>query len=390
LGDPHEGLLGALIGGTNGKGSTQAMLASVLRHGGYHVGQTPKPHLVSYRERIIVDGSRIPIDNFCDLVDEVLTHTRSVERRHGPPTEFEVLTAAAFTYFRRQKVDLAVVEVGLGGRLDATNVWSGGVSAITNVSLDHMEYLGTTVEQIAKEKAAIIKRGDYLAVTGASEPALGVVRRRAARMGVPLSVTSATDAAGYEIGLLGAHQRANAAIALRALDGLAQLGFAVAPETIRAGLASARWPGRLERIGARGVDVLLDGAHNPDGMRALGAALEELLPQPDAAPPILLVGILGNHWQDGMLEPLRQAVSGATLIATTVPDAPNAMEPVAIVRAWVSGALKAKAISESAVVPDVAMALDAAVTRASIEGRTVVVCGSLYLVGHVRAQLVGD
>src|SRR5690349_3184108 len=193
MGDPQLGLPGVLIGGTNGKGSTQAMVASILGAAGVRVGQTPKPHLVSYRERIVVDGSMIGVNDFVELVTEVLDAADSVARRHGPPTEFEVITAAAFTWFRRTAVEVGVIEVGLGGRLDATNAWQGGVSAITNVALDHMEYLGNTVEAIAREKAAIIKRGDSFAVTGAVEPALGVIRRRARRMAVPLDVRTRDD-----------------------------------------------------------------------------------------------------------------------------------------------------------------------------------------------------
>ena len=188
LGDPHVGLPGVLIGGTNGKGSTQALVASVLREGGIRVGQTPKPHLVSYRERIVVDGRPIAVEDFTNLLTEVLEQADFVARKHGSPTEFEVLTAAAFLWFRRSGVEVGVIEVGLGGRLDATNVWQGGVSAITNVALDHMEHLGNTVEAIAREKAAIIKRGDSHAVTGATEPALRVIRARSRRVGVRLDV----------------------------------------------------------------------------------------------------------------------------------------------------------------------------------------------------------
>jgi len=146
MGDPQLGLPGVLIGGTNGKGSTQAMVASVLREAGLRVGQTPKPHLVSYRERIVVDGAPIGVAEFVDLISAVLDAADAVAGGHGPPTEFEVITAAAFSWFRRTGVEVGVVEVGLGGRLDATNAWQGGVSAITNVTLDHMEYLGDTVE----------------------------------------------------------------------------------------------------------------------------------------------------------------------------------------------------------------------------------------------------
>src|SRR3954454_69614 len=138
LGKPHQLLRGALIGGTNGKGSTQALVGAALHEAGYRVGQTPKPHLVSYRERIQVDGEPISVSDFGDLLTEVLTVDDKLWDKHGPSTEFEVLTSAAFLHFVQARVDVGVIEVGIGGRLDATNVWQGGVSAIVNVALDHM------------------------------------------------------------------------------------------------------------------------------------------------------------------------------------------------------------------------------------------------------------
>ncbi|MGZ6345340.1 MAG: bifunctional folylpolyglutamate synthase/dihydrofolate synthase, partial [Candidatus Limnocylindrales bacterium] len=187
LGRPELALRGALIGGTNGKGSVQAIVAAVLGEAGLRVGQTPKPHLVTYRERLVVDGRPIAADEFSGLLDEVLAVADTLAPRLGPPTEFEVLTAAAFAWFARRAVDLAVVEVGLGGRLDATNAWDGGVAAITNVEWDHMDRLGPTLAAIGHEKAAIIKRGDR-AVTAATGPGLTQIRRRAGRLGVPLRV----------------------------------------------------------------------------------------------------------------------------------------------------------------------------------------------------------
>lgn len=395
LDNPHIGLPGALVGGTNGKGSVQALVAGALREAGYRVGQTPKPHLVSYRERILVDGQMISAADFADLVGEVLEHADAVDRRHGPPTEFEVLTAAAFTWFRRQGVEVAVVEVGLGGRLDATNVWQGGISAITNVALDHMEYLGNTIEAIAREKAQIIKRGDHVAVTGATQQALAVIADRAARVKVPLevrpplTVTSmdrtalrvlASNGAPMRIGLLGRHQAANAAVALGIIDALADADIAsVAREKIEASFATARWPGRLEIISRRGQpDIVLDGAHNPHGVTALASALSELLPQMSSGAPTLLMGILANHWQDDMLDPLIAAVPRADLIATRVPDTAGSLEPQKLASAWGAGA---------AAIADPARALDSALQRATQAGGPLVVCGSLYLVGYVRAQL---
>ncbi len=309
LGSPERELRGALIGGTNGKGSTQAMVAAVLAAAGQRVGQTPKPHLVSYRERIMVGGLPISESGFGSLVAEVLETADRIARRHGAPTEFEALTCAALLWFARTGVDTCVVEVGLGGRLDATNAWDGGVAVITNVALDHMEHLGTSIAAIAREKAAIIKRGD-LAVTGTDGDALAVVRRRAQRMGTPLRVAptlavTGTDRLGLTVvhpdlgelrlGLLGRHQAANAAVALGTLDALRAAGIAdVGPAAIRLGLAATRWPGRLELLAVQAdergiahataagpspttgaIDVLLDGAHNVAGAQALAAAVED-------------------------------------------------------------------------------------------------------------------
>ncbi len=395
LGNPHVGLPGALIGGTNGKGSVQALVATALRDQGYRVGQTPKPHLISYRERIVIDGQPISAADFADLVEKVLRHAVAVERRHGPPTEFEVLTAAAFTWFRRAGVEVAVVEVGLGGRLDATNAWQGGVSAITNVTLDHMEYLGDTVEAIAREKAQIIKRGDQRAVTGAEGPALEVIRRCATRVDVPLAVhppfeVTRMDRTGLQvltdaqrplkIGLLGRHQAANAAVAAGVLEGLEQRGYHVPPEAVERGFANVRWPGRLESISRPGQpDILLDGAHNPAGIDALAQALSELLPQVTSSSPTLLMGVLANHWQEGMLDPLIDAVPRAALIATRVPDSSGSLEPAKLAAAWGAGA---------AAIVDPERAYGSALARAAQAGGSLVVCGSLYLVGYVRARLV--
>jgi dihydrofolate synthase/folylpolyglutamate synthase len=395
LGDPHVGLPGVLIGGTNGKGSVQALVADALREAGYKVGQTPKPHLVHYRERIVVDTHEISPTDFADVVGEALQAAERVAGRFGPPTEFEVLTAAAFTWFRRAGVELAVVEVGLGGRLDATNVWQGGVSAITNVALDHMEYLGDTVELIAREKARIIKRGDHAAVTGTTGSALSVIARRASRVGVPfravepLEVLSmdreavhalAPDGQRMRIGLLGRHQAGNAAVALGIIDALDDAGIAtVARDRLEVAFANSRWPGRLEIVSRlEQPDIILDGAHNPHGIEALAAALSELLPQMLSGPPTVLMGVLANHWQEGMLDPLIAAIPGAALICTRVPDSTGSFDPRRLASAWGAGA---------ADIADPRRALGLALDRASRAGGPLVVCGSLYLVGYVRAQL---
>ena len=428
LGHPEQGIRGALIGGTNGKGSVVALVGACLAAAGYRAGETPKPHLVSYRERIRIAGHPIAAADFTGLVRAGLPVADRVAGRHGPPTEFELLTALAFRHFADARVDLAIVEVGLGGRLDATHAWDGGVAAITNVDLDHTEHLGATVELIAREKAAIVMRGD-LAVTGATGPALGPIRRRARRVGVSMVEVGPAPVLAFDrhglvvelpglgavrVGLLGRHQAANVAVADAVLDALGAAGIAhVGPEARRAGYAAARWPGRMELLdlpgaGPRGADaqVLLDGAHNPAGARALAAALDELRPElrgsggaatpvaatpvaasssaPSAAPVTLVIGTMADKDVDGLVAALgtSRSLAGARVIATAVPGG-RAMAPGALAARWQA----AFPASDGQVAVDPAAALDRAVTTA--EG-PVVVAGSLYLVGAARARLVDD
>ncbi len=277
VGHPERGLRGALVGGTNGKGSVVAMVRAVLRAAGYRVGTMPKPHLVSYRERVAIDGEPISPDAFAAAVARVLPAIDRVADEIGPPTEFEALTAAAILELARREVDLAVVEVGMGGRLDATNVLDLGVAAITNVQLDHEAYLGHTLTAIGGEKAPIIKAGN-LAVTGASGRGLRPILDRAAELGVPLRragprqpyearlvasdwdgiVVDARTPAGpvgdLRIGLLGAHQAQNAAVAMALLDALRERwGIGIAEGALRDGMAAARWPGRMELLDGAGL-----------------------------------------------------------------------------------------------------------------------------------------
>jgi dihydrofolate synthase / folylpolyglutamate synthase len=397
LGNPEVGLRGALIGGTNGKGSVQALVASVLREAGVHVAQTPKPHLVSYRERIVVDGRPIAAGDFAALFDEVFQASDRVPKRLGTPTEFELVTAAAFTWFARTRVDVAVIEVGLGGRLDATNTWDGGVAAITNVDWDHMEYLGNTLDAIAREKAPIIKRGD-VAVTGATGEPLAVIDRYARRLVVPLEIVAPLPVASMDrnglvlrdfalgelrVGLLGRHQAANAAVALGVLRAINRRRIVtVTSEQIHAGFAAARWPGRLELVSA-GTDVLLDGAHNAAGAAALAAALDELRPSLSTGKPVLLFGVLRDKQLDTMVSALggSSALRDAEIITTTVPDTPRALPANDVAAAFDGGARP---------IDDWAQALDAALDAAVSAGGPLIVAGSLYLVGAVRGKLVRD
>jgi dihydrofolate synthase / folylpolyglutamate synthase len=405
IGDPQLELRGALVGGTNGKGSVLALAGAALRAAGIRVGTTPKPHLVSYRERLEIDGRPIDPVTFARLVREVLAAAGGVERRHGPPTEFELLTAMLFRWFAEERVEVALVEVGLGGRLDATHAWDGGVAAITNVALDHMAWLGDTIAAIAREKAAIIGRGDR-AVTGATGDGLAVIRRRAKRVGAPLIEVTPPPILGWDrdgievdlgglgptrISLRGRHQAENAAVADAVLDQLAAAGIAsVDAAARRRGYASATWPGRLELFDVGGHEVLLDGAHNPAGAAALAAALDDLRPyllggaEPSPPPIVLVHGSMADKDVDGIIRALDRsaALKGARIIATQVPGE-RALPAAELARRW----RDARPEGTVDIVADVGAALGRAVDQAT---GTIVVAGSLYLVGEARQRWLDD
>jgi len=408
MGNPERSVQGALVAGTNGKGSVIALAGSALRAAGYRVGETPKPHLVTYRERIVVDGRPIEAATFARLVDDAIPAADRIARRLGAPTEFELLTAVMFRHFAEANLDVALVEVGLGGRLDATNAWDGGVAVLTNVGLDHTDRLGPTIAAIAREKAAIVKRGDR-AVTGTDGEALAILRRRCARLGVPLMVAPPPPVLGWtrdalrvdleglgpvDVGLRGRHQAANAAVADALLDALSAAGIVTVPaEARRRGYATATWAGRLELLTAPGGrQVLLDGAHNPAGAAALATALDELRPhlagggEQPPAPLVVVWAAMADKDVDGVLRAMAasSALAGATIICTSL-DLPRALPADALAAAWRSVLPGAPVI----VAPDPAAALDVALRGGSGSG-PVVVAGSLYLVGAARALLVDD
>ncbi len=408
LGNPQRDLRGALVGGTNGKGSVVALARSVLSAAGLRVGTMPKPHLVSYRERIAIDGQPLSRQRFAAALAAVTPAIERVTARLGPPTEFEALTAAAFVELARAGVDLALVEVGLGGRLDATNVLDAGVAAITNVQHDHERLLGTSLAAIGAEKAAIIKPGN-LAVTGATGRGLAPIRDRCAHVGAslrragpgqPYDVTVrhagwdglVVDAStprgplrGLQVGLLGGHQAANAAVALALLDALAEdsgrhgTPLAVTEEAIRRGFAAARWPGRLELLTDSPLGrVLLDGAHNPAGARALAASLAELGLRDF---PLVFGATRGKRVSAVLraLAPLRPRP-----VFTQVAD-PGALPAADLVRRWErlgAGPARQSGTPEEA--------LRQAAGMRTTTDQPVLVAGSLYLVGAVRGMLLGE
>ena len=408
LGSPEAGVRGALVAGTNGKGSVVALVSAALRAAGIRHATTPKPHLVSYRERVQIDGRPLAPLPFARAVARALDAADQIETRVGPATEFEILVGAIFEALRDEEITTAIVEVGLGGRLDATHAWDGGVAVVTNVGLDHQQYLGDTIEAIAKEKAAIIVRGDR-AVIGATERggALDVIRHRAQRVGAPFTIARAgatrslgrdgieVDLAGrgaVRVGLLGAHQGANAAVAAATLDALRDAGIAtVSDEQLREGFAAARWPGRLELIpralgGGDERDLLLDGAHNEDGATALATALGDLAPHLRSAtgaqaPLVLILAVMADKSVAELCAALATSPSlrSAQVICTSVGDV-RSLAPEEL-------AAKARAAGLGAHIHHVADPLTALTAAAEGQG-AIIAAGSLYLVGAIRGELM--
>ncbi len=372
LGHPERDYPILHVGGTNGKGSTCAMAAAGLAEAGHRVGLYTSPHLVRFEERIQVTGAVISEADLSARVDEIRRAcpwhdaASEVERL----TYFEFATLAALVHFSRAGVTAAVVEVGLGGRFDATNAVFPWAVAIARIGLDHTQLLGDTVEQVAREKAGIFKAGVPAVVHG-DQPAgaLEVLEAEALRRGAPFQV--APPAYPGLVALRGPHQRANAALAAAALQLLDGRGVRVPAGAAARGIASARWPGRLEEVGG----VLLDGAHNPQAAAALAAALPALY---RGRPVELVFGVLADKDHRGMIDALTPAVRRFHLVAPATPRARSASSLHALV------ADQGGVADEH---PSVGDALDCA-RRAAGEGGLACVAGSLYLVGEARALLV--
>lgn len=372
LGRPERRLRILHVAGTNGKGSTCAMAAQALVEAGHRTGLYTSPHLVRFNERIAVDGA--PVDD--PTLDRLAAEVRRRCPWHdaGPDGErltyFEFATLMALVHFAEQRVDAAVVEVGLGGRFDATNAVRPLACAVARIGLDHTEMLGDTLAAIAREKAGIFKPGVPAVVTDAQPPeALEVLRAEAARRGAPLQVVPARYPG--PISLAGAHQQENAALAAAALRLLDGAGLRVPPDAIGRGIERARWPGRLETVGG----VLLDGAHNPDGAAALASALRALH---GPSPVELVFGVLADKDHRAMLHALAPAVRGLHLVA---PRSPRARATAAYLP--LARALVARTDEHGTAADAIACA-----RRAAADGGIVCVAGSLYLVGEARELLV--
>jgi dihydrofolate synthase/folylpolyglutamate synthase len=374
LGRPDRDLAILHVAGTNGKGSTCAMAARALGLAGHRVGLYTSPHLVRFHERIQVDGRAIDDAALAARIEEVRRacpwHERGEEADRL--TYFEFATLVGLLHLARERVDAAVVEVGLGGRFDATSAVTPRVAAVARIGLDHMQFLGNRVDAIAREKAGIFKRG-VPAVVAAAQPeaAMEALRDEAARRGAPFHV--AAPSWGGPVALRGAHQEGNAALAAAALRLLDASGVRVGEGEIRAGIASARWPGRMEEVGG----VLLDGAHNPDGAAALAASLPVLHP---SRPVELVFGVLSDKDHEGMLSALAPVARRLHLVA---PDSPRARDPGSYLE--VARMLGADADVHASLPEALACA-----RAAAWDGALVCVAGSLYLVGEARQRLAGE
>lgn len=326
LGNPERRVPAVLVAGTNGKGSTCAFLDSILRCAGWRTGLYSSPHLVDWPERIRVDGRCIAWSELARRLGEV------EEARAGIPlTTFERLTAAALLQLAREQPDVAILEVGLGGRLDATRVVRPRLSLITSIGLDHMELLGNTVQAVAGEKAGIIEPG-VTALTTAAEPAFSVLAQRARELAAPLHAVSAAERGevrwagrwirGLQPGLAGEHQWENMALAVAAaLTMQAEGWLAVPDEAVRRGVREVCWPGRLQRLPGEPLAVL-DGAHNPPAARALARSVS--LSWPDR-PLHLLFGILADKDVAGTLQPLLPLAARLTFVR---PAGPRGLDPL--------------------------------------------------------------
>jgi len=386
VGDPHTAYPTIHIGGTNGKGSVAAIMESVLRHDGHRTGLYTSPHLVDFRERIQVGGRPI-------AEGELLSAARELWPRieEEAPSFFEAATVIAFLALHRADVDVAVVEVGMGGRLDSTNVVTPEVTVITNVAMDHAEYLGSDLATIAAEKAGIIKPGVPV-VTAESDPVvLAVLEGVARERGAPLEVVAAPAAElsirattavldtvwgelSLRVPLAGAHQALNLAVAVRALELLPE-ERRPSKEALVRGAAATWWPGRVQLEEREGVNWIFDVAHNPAGVESLRASLEALRPR---RPLVAVIGVLGDKDWDRMLPPLLDAVDRALLVEP--PSAPDG-------RRWSPDDVLERLGSPAGarVVRPFAAAL--AQAAADAEGGTVLCTGSVHTVGDAMLAL---
>ena len=391
LGNPQESLRFVHVAGTNGKGSTCALLASVLRQAGYRTGLYTSPHLTDFAERITVDGEPIPHGNFASLAERVLAEAEACRAAGFPLTEFELITAMAFLWFAKRGCGIVVLETGLGGRFDATNVIAApDVTVITSLSLEHTAVLGDTIEQIAFAKAGILKRGSVcVCYPDLPRAAYNVIRTSAEVEGcrlvtAPLKDLTFVDASlkgtrlltetslPLTLPLLGDHQIRNAAVALACVKELRALGWEISDEALQKGFAAVTFPARME-VMAEHPAVILDGAHNPEGTGALAKAIKKYVSKKR------MIGVCGMMADKNVREAVRKLDGVMEKVYTVAPDSPRAMSASDLAAVWERLRIPAQP----------AASVEEALHLALREGeeRGVLVCGSLYLAGEARPLL---
>ena len=404
LDHPERAFPVVLVAGTNGKGSVAALLASILTHAGYRSGLFTSPHLESVHERVRVDGRSVSSEELSDALEAVVDASRTASEIL--PTYFEAMTAAALFHFRRVEVDCAVLEVGLGGRLDATNATEPSLSIVCSIAHDHQEHLGSTLEQIANEKLGIGRPGVPLLMWARGQRGPQAAIRAARGRGIPVEEVwreleidahgdglcirpcrlpdAGTDSYELHPRLLGGHQHINVALAVRGAEVLrARLGMErLDLGAVQRGVAACRWPGRLERfevrVGRRRVPVLVDGAHNVAGAKALHAHLER-----HDTPRALLFGTVRGKRPTRTLGRLAPAFRAIFL---TAPDSHRAVSADQLARR-VQRHHPELATTIRSASSDLEQSLDDALRWCAQSGAELVVCGSLYLVGDVRRRL---
>ncbi len=406
MGRPQDGLRFVHVAGTNGKGSTSAMLASVLRAAGYRVGLYTSPFILRFNERMQVDGRDISDEELADITAFVRPHAEAMT---DIPTEFELITAIALVYFARHACDIVVFEVGMGGRLDSTNIIDGetvAASVITGIAMDHTAFLGDTPEKIAAEKAGIIKPGVPI-IYGGLHPAVGgdttpasavacgdVIRAHAEAIGAPyvavdhtrLRVTR-TDLFGAEldfgsriglrIPLPGLYQPYNAATTLTVLDVLREGGMAISALAIWQGLADVRWPGRYEVL-CRDPLVIADGGHNPEGIDAAVASTKQYFGKERV---YLLTGVMADKDYTHMIARMATVTDRAFCVR---PANDRALDPTAYAEAFRAAGIPAEGYGT------VDEGVHAAMEAARRDGRALLCLGSLYMYGEMRTAVLGD
>ena len=389
LGNVHERVPMVHVAGTNGKGSTCAMLERALREAGYKTGLYTSPYIEKYNERIRIGGKPIEGDKLAALVESVWPAIESCRDEGICITEFELGTVLAFMAFAQEAVDVAIIEVGLGGRLDPTNIIYPLVSVITNVGMDHMYFLGNTIEEIAMEKAGIMKPDTPVVLGWQEENVRAALLNAAKALDIPVlepqakNVRETARSIGFDavmdereikdldVSLIGRHQAQNACAALGALDVLRTRGYdRITQEAIRRAMADVHWPGRLEFFG----NVILDGAHNEPGVKALRAYMDAWLPKEKT---VLLSGMMADKDIGVMTQMLARSVR---CVVTTTPNVPRAMAAEQLAAAFAAQGAAVCAVAD----PKAALA-----KAREIAGKDgMVLCGgSLYLIGEIRSLL---